>query len=93
MKIIIIVLIIVAKIIAVIISYYIVKICGISKNCVLNKCSQKHPLLVRRFIPLFFYVNHPFSKISAFLEIQDVTTFYRPVGKTKALKDSFNLFV
>ena len=93
MKIIIIVLIIVAKIIAVIISYYIVKICGISKNCVLNKCGQKHPLLVRRFIPPFFYVNHPFSKISAFLEIQDVTTFYKPVGKTKALKDSFNLFV
>ena len=35
-------MIIVAIILAIIISYYIVKICGISKNCVLNKCGQKH---------------------------------------------------
>ena len=38
-------------------------------------------------------MNSPFSKISPFLEIQDVLTFYRPVRKTKALKDSFNQFV
>ena len=35
----------------------------------------------------------PFSKISPFLEIEDVTTFYRPIGKTKVLKDSFNRFL
>ena len=28
---------------AIIISYSIVKICGISKNCVLKKCGQKQP--------------------------------------------------
>ena len=32
----------------------------------------------------------PFSKISPFLEIQDDPTFYRPIGKTKVLNDSFN---
>ena len=42
--------------------------------------------LVRGFIPLF-------SKIPPFLEIQDVPTFFRLVGKTKVLKDSFNRFV
>ena len=31
-----------AIIIAIITSQYIVEICGISKNCVLNKCNQKH---------------------------------------------------
>ena len=36
---------------------------------------------------------HPFSKIPLFLEIQDVPTFYRPIGKTKVLNDSFNQFV
>ena len=35
----------------------------------------------------------PFSKIPPFLEIQDVPTFYRPIGKTKVLNDSFNRFV
>ena len=41
--IIIIVIIIAAIIIAIIkINYYIVKIFGISKNCVLNKCGSKH---------------------------------------------------
>ena len=30
----------------------------------------------------------PFSKISSFLEIQDVPTFCRPIGKTKVLNDS-----
>ena len=31
--------------------------------------------------------------IPLFLEIQDVTTFFRLVEKTKVLKDSFNRFV
>ena len=35
----------------------------------------------------------PFSKIPPFLEIQDVPSFYRPIGKTKVLKDFFNQFV
>ena len=30
---------------------------------------------------------------SPLLEIQDVPTFYLPIGKTKVLKDSFNQFV
>lgn len=41
LKIIVILMIIVALITAIIeISYHIVKICGISKNCALNKCGQ-----------------------------------------------------
>ena len=32
----------------------------------------------------------PFAKIPLFLEIQDVPTFYRPIGKTKVLNESFN---
>ena len=32
----------------------------------------------------------PFSKIPPFLEIQDVPTFYRPIGKIKALNESSN---
>ena len=35
----------------------------------------------------------PFSKIPSFLEIQDIPTFFRLVGKTKVLKDSFNRVV
>ena len=35
----------------------------------------------------------PFSKIPPFLEIQDVPTFYRPIGKTKVLNDYFDWFV
>ena len=31
-----------------------------------------------------------FSKIPPFLEIQDVPTFYRPIGKTKVLNESSN---
>ena len=44
MKVIIIIVIIIAAIIIAIIkiNYYIVKIFGISKNCVLNKCGSKH---------------------------------------------------
>ena len=34
----------------------------------------------------------PPSKIPPFLEIQDVPTFFRLIGKTKVLKDSFNQF-
>ena len=34
-----------------------------------------------------------FSKFPPFLEIQDVPTFHRPIGKTKVLNDSFNRFV
>ena len=35
----------------------------------------------------------PFPEIPPFLEIQDVSTFYRPIRKTKVLNDSFNQFV
>ena len=34
-----------------------------------------------------------FSKIPPFLEIQDVPTFHRSIGKTKELNNSFNQFV
>ena len=40
-----------------------------------------------------FLDQSSFSKIPPFLEIQDVPTFYRPLGKTKVRKDSFNQFV
>ena len=40
-----------------------------------------------------FLGQPPFSKILPFLEIQDVPTFDRPIGKTKVLNDSFNQFV
>ena len=32
----------------------------------------------------------PLCKILPFLEIQDVPTFYRPIGKTKVLNEPFN---
>ena len=32
----------------------------------------------------------PFSRSTPFLEIHDVPTFYRPIRKTKVLKESFN---
>ena len=36
------------------------------------------------------FIDQPsFHKIPPFLEIQDVPTFYRPIGKTKILNDSF----
>ena len=35
----------------------------------------------------------PFSKIPPFLEIKDVPTFYRPIGKIRVLNDPFNRFV
>ena len=35
----------------------------------------------------------PFSKIPPFLEIQDVPTFHRSIGKTKVLNNSCNRFV
>ena len=35
----------------------------------------------------------PFSKIPPFLEIQDVPTFHRSIGKTKVLNNSCNPFV
>ena len=38
-------------------------------------------------IPLFLD-QPPFSKIPPFLEIQDVPTFHRPIGKTKVLRES-----
>ena len=37
-----------------------------------------------------FLDQSTFSKIPPFLEIQDVPTFYRPIRKTKKLKDPFN---
>ena len=39
-----------------------------------------------------FLDQPPFSTIPPFLEIQDVPTFYRPIRKTKVLKDSFNSY-
>ena len=39
------------------------------------------------------FIDQPsFRKIPPFLEIQDVPTFYRPIGKTKILNDSFKWF-
>ena len=35
----------------------------------------------------------PFSKIPSFLEIQDVSTFHRSIGKTKELNNSCYQFV
>ena len=35
----------------------------------------------------------PFSKFPPFLEIQDVPTFYRAIGKTKVLNEALNRFV
>ena len=35
----------------------------------------------------------PFSKISPFLELQDVPTFHRSLRKTKVLNNSCNQFV
>ena len=32
----------------------------------------------------------PLCKIPPFLQIQDVPTFYRPIGKTKVLNEPFN---
>ena len=36
------------------------------------------------------HTSSPFSRIPSFLEIEDVPTFYRPIKKTKVLRDSFN---
>ena len=43
--------------------------------------------------PLPFLGQTPFSKISPFLEIQDIPTYYRPIRKTKVLNDAFNQFI
>ena len=43
--------------------------------------------------PPLFQINPPFSKIPPFLEIQDVPTFHRSIGKTKELNNSCNQFV
>ena len=52
------------------------------------------PQLVRGFILTPFCRSNPpfFSKITPFLEIQDVPTLFRIIRKTKVLKDSFNQF-
>ena len=39
------------------------------------------------------WINPPYSKIPPFLEIQDVPTFYRSIGKAKVLNNSCNQFV
>ena len=43
--------------------------------------------------PPLFWANPSFSKISTFLEIQDVPTFYRPIGKTKVLNESSDFYM
>ena len=40
-----------------------------------------------------FLDQPPFSKIPPFLEIQDVPTFHRFIGKTKELNNCYNQFV
>ena len=40
--------------------------------------------------PPFSRSTPPFSKIPSFMKIQDVSTIYRTIGKTKILNDSFN---
>ena len=42
--------------------------------------------------PLPFPDQPLLSKISPFLEIQNVPTFYSPIRKTEVLNDSFNRF-
>ena len=43
--------------------------------------------------PPFLEQPPPFSKILPFLEIQDVPTFHRSIGKTKVLNKSCKQFV
>ena len=43
--------------------------------------------------PPFLDQSPPFPKITPFLEIQDVATFHRFIGKTKVLNDSCNQFL
>ena len=51
------------------------------------KTDEDWPQIVGKgFIP-------PNSKIPPFLKIQDVPTFYTPLGKTEVLNESFNQFV
>ena len=50
-------------------------------------CQSLEPQLVRGSCPPFL------SKIPPFLEIQDVPTFFRLIGKIKVPKDSFNRLV
>ena len=51
------------------------------------KTDEDWPQIVGKgFIP-------PNSKIPPFLKIQDVPTFYRPLGKTEVVNESFNQFV
>ena len=51
------------------------------------KTDEDWPQIVGKgFIP-------PNSKIPPFLKIQDVPTFYMPLGKTEVLNESFNQFV
>ena len=61
----------------------------ISQNSQENTCAR---VIVGKGAhnPAFSRSTPPLFKDSPFLEIQDVPTFYRPIGKTKVLKDSFN---
>ena len=40
-----------------------------------------------------FLDQPPFSKIPIFLEIQDISTFHRPIEKTKVLNNFCNQFL
>ena len=51
---------------------------------IVGKGGHSHP---------FTRSTHPFSKIPPFLEIQDVPTFHRSIGKTKVLNNSCNQFL
>ena len=56
----------------------------------INICVEPLTLafIVSKWMP--YLLPPPFSKIPPFLEIQDVATFYGPIGKTKVLNESSN---
>ena len=55
--------------------------------CNTSSLRKDKPQFIRRVIPLLF------SKNPSFLEIQDVPTFHRFIGKIKVLNNSCNQFV
>ena len=59
-----------------------------------EQTSLPKPCIVGKGGHTFLFLGQlPFSNIPLFLQIQDVPTFYRPIGKTKVLNHSFNQFV
>ena len=68
-------------------SFFLLWLLCISINLPYHSWQEGHTLL---------FLNQPpplFSKITLFLEIQDVLNLHRPIVKAKVLKDVFNWFV